>query len=147
MRFDESHPNALAVYCSDGRFTLAVDEHMQSLGHDRFDTVTIPGGPALLHLGGMTSVMHVDHVRSGTSFLIKGHGIEHVVLFAHEGCGWYKAQSFGLGFAESIESAQRSHLLQAKRWVEARTVGDVKCFLARHVEGIVMFDEVEEKHT
>jgi carbonic anhydrase len=144
MKFDESHPDALAVYCSDGRFTLAVDEHMQALGHERFDTVTVPGGPALLHMGGTTNIMHVDHMRSSTSFLVRGHGIKHVVLFAHEGCGWYKAQAAGAlnAFYASIPEAQRSQILEARRWAQSQGVEDVKCFMARHAKGLVKFDEV-----
>ena len=46
--FDASHPKALAIYCSDGRFTSAVEVLLEAVGHDRLDTMTLPGGPALL---------------------------------------------------------------------------------------------------
>ena len=45
--YDAAYPDALAVYCSDGRFTRAVDELLAKLGHPRLDTLTIPGGPGL----------------------------------------------------------------------------------------------------
>lgn len=47
--FSEEHPKALAVYCSDGRFTEAVEDLLASVGNRRIDTLTIPGGAALLH--------------------------------------------------------------------------------------------------
>jgi len=46
-RFRPSHPSALAVYCSDGRFTRAVEQLLESKGCARVDTLTMPGGPAL----------------------------------------------------------------------------------------------------
>jgi hypothetical protein len=47
--YDRTHPAALAIYCSDGRFTRAVERLLKSLGHSRLDTMTLPGGPALLN--------------------------------------------------------------------------------------------------
>ena len=44
MRFEATHPEALAVYCSDGRFTDAVEELLHHLGYTRLDTLTLPGG-------------------------------------------------------------------------------------------------------
>ena len=38
--FHEEHPTALAVYCSDGRFTESVEELLRALGHERLDTLT-----------------------------------------------------------------------------------------------------------
>ena len=43
--YEPSHPKALAIYCSDGRFTQPVEDLLHSLGHARLDTCTLPGGP------------------------------------------------------------------------------------------------------
>ena len=50
-RYDPSYPSTLAIYCSDGRFTHAIEHHCEDLGHERIDTMTLPGGPALLISG------------------------------------------------------------------------------------------------
>ena len=87
--FDAKHPNTLAIYCSDGRFTDAIEEVVRTLGHARFDTLTMPGGPGLLSLRSAT-FSDVDSVGRASSFLIRGHGITRAVLCAHEGCGYYR---------------------------------------------------------
>src|SRR3954447_985255 len=89
--FDATHPHALAMYCSDGRFTEAIEELLHSLGHPRLDTLTIPGGPALLDLTS-SNLDGVEVMRTAASFLIKGHAIKQVVLLGHDGCGYYKAR-------------------------------------------------------
>src|SRR5258706_16213529 len=87
--FEEGHPDSLAVYCSDGRFTRAVEIALQRLGHERLDTLTIPGRPAHLHKATPREADRAS-VRLGSDFLIKGHHIKSLVLFAHEGSGYYK---------------------------------------------------------
>lgn len=89
--YEAAHPPALAIYCSDGRFTTAVEELLQSLGHKRLDTMTLPGGPGLLnHLS--ASYAEADVATKAATFLIKGHGIASVVLLAHANCGYYRAK-------------------------------------------------------
>ena len=106
--FEPSHPRALAVYCSDGRFTNAVEELLHRLGHPRVDTVTLPGGPALFNVW-LAGFSDSDAITRGTSFLIEAHGIEQVALFAHEGCGFYKARMAGAS-AEQIREHQIADL-------------------------------------
>jgi hypothetical protein len=89
--FEPAHPNVLALYCSDGRFTNSVEELLRHLGHPRVDTVTLPGGPALFNLW-LSSFSESDAIGRGTSFLIEGHRIARVALLAHAGCGFYKAR-------------------------------------------------------
>ena len=89
--FDAKHPDALAMYCSDGRFTEAIEELLHGLGHARLDTLTVPGGPALLDLTS-SNLGAVDVMREAATFLIQGHRIKRVVLLGHEGCGYYKAR-------------------------------------------------------
>jgi hypothetical protein len=72
--FDPHHPAALALWCSDGRFTGAVEELLRSLGQPRLDTMTLPGGPALLETTS-SSITGVDIAREAASFLIKAHSM------------------------------------------------------------------------
>ena len=80
-RFDARHPTALAIYCSDGRFTSAVEDLCEGLGHERLDTMTLPGGPALLtHWPADLSEVHV--FSRAADFLIEAHAISQTVLLA-----------------------------------------------------------------
>jgi hypothetical protein len=88
--FDPRHPVALAIYCSDGRFTRAVEELLAAHGRERLDTLTLPGGPALLNLSALPSER--DTIARATRFLIHGHALIEVVLVAHQGCGYYRAR-------------------------------------------------------
>ncbi|HZU98886.1 MAG TPA: carbonic anhydrase [Planctomycetota bacterium] len=112
-RFESSHPTALAIYCSDGRFTDSVEELLHGLGHPRLDTLTMPGGPALLNLwSATTSARHA--VQEAARFLIEKHRIRKVVLVAHEGCGYYRSLCSG-ETPEQIEERQRKDLAVASR--------------------------------
>jgi hypothetical protein len=139
--FDASHPPALAMYCSDGRFTEAIEELLHGLGHARLDTITIPGGPALLDLTS-SSVDGVDVMREAASFLIRGHEIRHVVLVSHQGCGYYRAR-FPYESPDAMRRRQLDDLRQAARWV--RTNHDnlvVASYFATPEETRLRFDEV-----
>jgi carbonic anhydrase len=140
--FDPTHPTALAVYCSDGRFTRAIEEHLAELGHARLDTLTIPGGPAHLNLSTARPADR-DTVGRAVSFLIQAHHIRDVVLFAHEGCGYYKDRYAGHS-ADAIEALQRQDLRDAMRQL-ALTDGKLRitAFVAQVAGGEVMFETVE----
>ena len=140
--FDPSHPNALAVYCSDGRFTLAVEELLHGFGYERLDTLTIPGGPGLFDMS-ISSLTDVDMVRKAARFLIVGHHIEHITLLAHEGCGYYKAQ-LSHESKENIEVRQLADMRNAALWLRACHPGiEVRSFFARTAAGHVVFDPVD----
>ena len=113
--FDKKHPHALAVYCSDGRFTDAVEELVHGLGHKRLDVLTLPGGPALLDLGS-ASFSALEAMRTSASFLIRGHGIKHVTLIAHDGCGYYK-ERYRFETPEEIVKQQKDDLRTAAQWL------------------------------
>ena len=115
------HPSALAVYCSDGRFTRAVEELLESLGENRLDTLTLPGGPALLdHTS--ASFASLEVVRDSASFLIRGHSIRRVVLVAHAECGYYRAR-FQYESPSAMHRRQLNDLAAAARWVETNHRG------------------------
>jgi len=138
--FDPSHPHALAVYCSDGRFTRAVEALVRRLGHDRLDTMTLPGGPALLCTSG-ANLSEVDTFTRAAHFLIEGHQIGHVVLVAHEGCGYYRHRHGRLATPQ-IERLQHEHLGAAARVLLRRHPElEVQRFYARVSDGKVVFEE------
>ncbi|PTL83109.1 carbonic anhydrase [Vitiosangium sp. GDMCC 1.1324] len=94
--YEASHPHVLAVYCSDGRFTDAVEDLAQHLGHERIDTLTLPGGPGLLNRWS-ADYLESDMVTRAAHFLIRGHHITEVLLLAHAGCGYYQSRHGSLG--------------------------------------------------
>ncbi len=113
--YDAKHPEALAMYCSDGRFTDAIEELLHSLGHPRLDTLTMPGGAALLDLGS-ASFSALEAARSSASFLIRAHAIKRVVLVAHEGCGYYRDRH-RFETPEQILKQQQDDLRSAAQWL------------------------------
>ncbi len=135
------HPTALAVYCSDGRFTDAVEELLHALGHPRLDTLTMPGGPALLHPYASLLIEH-EAVSGASRFLIGGHGITHAVLIAHAGCGYYRAR-YGGDAADRVEARQRDDLRAARGKLLADHAGlRVDLFYAR-AGAAVRFEPVD----
>ncbi len=109
--YEASHPHGLAIYCSDGRFTDAVEELASHLGHERIDTLTLPGGPGLLNRWS-ADYLESEVVSRAAHFLIKGHDIMEVLLLAHEGCGYYKKRHGALG-EEFIAEQQLKDLQEA----------------------------------
>jgi len=127
--FQPHHPTALALWCSDGRFTRAVEELLSSLGQPRLDTMTFPGGPALLEMTS-SSLSSVENTREAASFLIKAHHIKEVVLVAHEGCGYYRAR-YRYESVEAMQRRQLADLRSAARWVSGTHSGVIaRCFYA-----------------
>ncbi len=139
--YEPSHPKALAIYCSDGRFTQPVEDLLHSLGHARLDTCTLPGGPGLLnHLS--ASYADADAMTRSASFLIHGHGITEVVLLAHHGCGYYKHKR-PIDSPEQIEMRQLDDLRHAAKAV--KKIDDkliVRLYFARPHAGHVKFEPV-----
>jgi hypothetical protein len=133
--FRAEHPSALAVYCSDGRFTDAIEELLHAMGHERLDTLTMPGGAALLHPFSARLIEH-EALVGASRFLIVGHGITHTVLIAHAGCGYYRARYAGEE-PERLEQRQREDLRGARAKLMAEHAGmKVDLFYARPVGGV-----------
>ena len=139
--FDASHPHALAIYCSDGRFTQPVEELLHTLGHARLDTVTMPGGPGLLnHLS--ASYADADAMTRNAAFLIRAHGIKEVVLLAHHGCGYYKHKR-PMDSPEQVESRQLDDLRHAAKAIgKVDPAIKVHLYFARPHDGHVRFEPV-----
>jgi hypothetical protein len=141
IRFDRDHPNALAIYCSDGRFTDSVEELCHTIGHPRLDVLCMPGGPALLDLGS-ASFSALEAMRTSASFLIRGHKSKHVVLIAHDGCGYYR-ERYRFETPEEIIKQQRDDLRTASQWLMgAHPDLAVVCFFAKPESSKVHFEEV-----
>ncbi len=140
--FEATHPKALAVYCSDGRFTGAVEDLVRGLGHARLDTLTLPGGAGLLNL---STACYSDHDTAGRAlqFLVRGHSIEEVFLVAHAGCGYYRSRLSMLSPAQ-LEVRQREDLAHAARWISDRC-GAVRtrAFYASTDGGEILFEVVD----
>ena len=142
LPYEQGHPDALAVYCSDGRFTGAVAELLASNGYDRLDTLTIPGGPALFEMGS-SSLTAVDTTRKAASFLIQAHAIKHVLLLSHHGCGYYKSQFFHEA-PDVLEARQLSDLRTGAAWLRASHPGvEVVAYFMRPHDGHVSFDRLD----
>jgi len=83
--------NALAVFCSDGRWDTAFDEFCHKwlrIGHgDRF---AVPGGPAWLARSDGESAALYAAARGQIEFLVRAHNLRRVALITHYGCGFYQ---------------------------------------------------------
>jgi len=144
--FAEEHPQALAVYCSDGRFTEAVEELLASLGDRRIDTLTIPGGAALLHFWSAGHA-EAETVRQAASFLIEAHRITRVVLVAHAGCGYYRRRHPALD-DRAMADRQAMDLRRAASWLAGRHRGlNVAAYFAQPHVRHVAFLPVELEAT
>jgi hypothetical protein len=139
--FDSSHPSALAIYCSDGRFTEAVEELLRQGAHPRLDTLTLPGGPALFHAW-RASFGERDVIVRAAAFLITGHRVREVFLLAHEGCGYYRTNNPGRG-PDELYARQIEDLRVASRALRAEHPHvEVRSYYARPGQGRVTFESV-----
>ena len=143
VRFDPNRIRAAAVYCSDGRFGDQFDELMHTgLNLPRYDRLAVPGGAACL-ASHFATYREEEGVVEQLRFLVRVHGLERVVLIAHEGCDFYpqRLQVSPL----QLESRQREDLKKAVNRV--RSIGTrlfVEAFFARKTEdGAIQFESVE----
>jgi hypothetical protein len=133
--------NAAAVYCSDGRIGLQIDEFLQGgLKLPRYDRLACPGGPVAL-AGTLRAFWESRGVEEQLRFLIQVHELHHVVLVAHEGCAYYRLR-MGLD-AREAERQQRADLQQAAAAVQRLDTSiEVAGFFA-HLDGSrVWFERV-----
>lgn len=139
--YDSTHPTALAMYCSDGRFTKSVEELLKALGYDRLDTLTIPGGAA--HLSPATATRsELELFGDAASFLISAHHITHVVLLAHDHCGHYRHRFKHLD-DDAMRTMQEADLRAARQTLKAGHPGlEVRTYFATPYTGRVRFDEI-----
>lgn len=142
--YHHEHPSALAIYCSDGRFTRAVEELLREVGHERLDTLTMPGGPALLNQLS-ASYAEADAVKKAAGFLIHGHAIIEVVLLAHAGCGYSRARR-AHDTPEQIKARQLEDLRVAARTLrKVEPALAVRLYYADAVGARVRFEPVADE--
>jgi hypothetical protein len=137
VAFDAERVGAAAIYCSDGRWGIQMDEFLQEgLGLPRYDRLAVPGGAACL-AGHVLAYEERAALERQLAFLIKEHGLRRIVLIAHEGCAYYKDVWIG---GLTLAQAQEADLKRAADHIRARSVGvTTEAYFARVVEGRVVF--------
>lgn len=130
---------AVAVYCSDGRFAEHVRDFLDHrLGLARVDAVAAAGGPVRL-----LESDHEANVFEDVKFLIDAHGLRRVVLIQHEDCGYY-AHRLGLeGDAAHARQMEDLHAA-ARRLRETTRVERMDLYFLRLTDAGVRFEPVHE---
>ena len=87
--FRPDRMQAVALYCSDGRFGVQVDDLLQQrLLLPRYDRLAVPGGPACL-ADHFATLREAEVMLSNLRFLVEVHDLQRVVLITHENCAFY----------------------------------------------------------
>ena len=86
--------------------------------------------------------MQAQVVIDELKFLIEVHGLNRIVLIAHEGCAFYTTR---LELKDRrLELLQRADLIRAAASVRRVTgIDAIEAYYARHVRGIVGFEGIE----
>jgi hypothetical protein len=111
------------------------------LGLPRYDRVALPGGPACL-AGHPQASLEEQGVVDELKFLVEVHGLQRVVLIAHEACAFYATR---LHLTDRrMELVQRADLVRAAAFVyRVSEIKKIDAYFARHVEGKIAFEAVE----
>jgi hypothetical protein len=144
VRFDENRIRAAAVYCSDGRFGQHVDDFLHNaLKLPRYDRLAVPGGAACL-AGHLFAYREEWALVEQLRFLIRVHGLERVVLIAHQDCAFYTEQ---LRLSPlPLETQQREEMQAAAERIRSFANGLlVDVFFARKlVNGQIRFESLPQ---
>jgi hypothetical protein len=140
--YDEARIGAAAIYCSDGRVGAHFDDFLQGgLELPRYDRVALPGGAACL-AGHPEAHLEEQGVIDELHFLVEAHGLQRVVLVAHENCAFYAVRLRLAG--RQMELVQRADLVRAAAFVRRVTgLERVEGYYARRVAERVRFEPVE----
>jgi len=141
--FDAHRIRAAAVYCSDGRFGEQFDDLLHnSLQLPRYDRLAVPGGAAFL-ASHFATYREEEGVVEQLRFLIQVHGLERVVLIAHENCAFYSERLHVSPL--QIETQQREDMKKAVRRVRSLspTLTVIAFFARKHWKGTIHFELVE----
>lgn len=141
--FDANRIRAAAVYCSDGRFGEQFDDLLHNaLRLPRYDRLAVPGGAACL-AGHFATYREDEGVFEQLRFLVDVHGLERIVLVAHENCAFYSERLRVSPL--QLETQQREDMAKAVRRV--RTLSQalvVNAFFARkNWDNVIRFETVE----
>jgi hypothetical protein len=141
--FDENRIRAVAVYCSDGRLGEQFDDLLHNaLKLPRYDRLAVPGGAACL-ASNFQTYREQEALVEQLRFLIDVHGLERVILIAHEGCAFY---SHRLRISPlQLESKQREDMQKAVGRVKSLSgTLKIRAFFARIGEhSDVRFEQVD----
>lgn len=140
--YERSRIRSAAIYCSDGRVGEHFDDFLQNgLLLPRYDRVALPGGPACL-AGHPQTTLEQQGVVDELKFLVEVHGLQRVVLIAHEGCAFYASR---LQLADRrMELVQRADLVRAAAFIaRVSELKQIDAYFARLVEGKIEFVPVE----
>ncbi len=141
LTYDASRMHAAALYCSDGRIGAHFDDFLiNGLSLPKYDRLCLPGGPACL-AGHPEAHLEEQGVVDELRFLVDAHGLERVVLIAHQGCAFYASR---LDLQEPrLELVQRADLVRAAAFVHRVTgIDAIEAFFARLETNRVMFEPV-----
>lgn len=139
--YERARIHAAALYCSDGRMGEHFDDFLQNcLELPRYDRVSLPGGPGCL-AGHRQASLEEQGVVDELQFLVEVHGLERVVLIAHEGCAFYSTR---LELKEPrLELVLRADLVRAAAVVNRVTgLDSIDAYYARMVKNRIVFETV-----
>ena len=138
VEFDSRHPEALAIYCSDGRFADSIEQLLQQHGFHFHDTINLPGGPGIFDsLTG--TYISAEVMRGCSNFLIQGHKIKSVFLLAHAGCGHY-LQKYPGESAEKIREIQLKDMEYARKIILQTNTVEVRKYYVTPVDKHLVFE-------
>ena len=142
VEFDPHRIRAAAVYCSDGRFGEQFDDLLQNaLQLPRYDRLAVPGGAACLARH-FATYREEEGVFEQLRFLVDVHGLERVVLIAHEGCAFYSER---LRISPlQLETQQRDDMRKAVQRVRtlSKTLTINAFFARKHRHDRIQFESV-----
>jgi hypothetical protein len=84
------------IACADGRWRPHVDGFVTThlaLG-SAYDSIAVPGGVEPLTLLDLVP-KDFNFFRRRLEMLVRSHTVRHIVLIAHENCGWYRERRIG----------------------------------------------------
>jgi hypothetical protein len=132
---------AAAIYCSDGRFGSHCDDFLLNcLQLPRYDRLIIPGGPGNL-AGHFMTHRENDALANQLEFLTEVHGLERVVLIAHEGCAFYSRRL--LISPRDVPARQQEDLRRAAERV--RSIASrltVQAYMASRINERIVFESM-----
>jgi hypothetical protein len=140
LRFDENRIRAAAVYCSDGRFGEHFDDFLHNgLRLPRYDRLALPGGAACL-AGHIVACREEEALTEQLRFLIRAHGLQRVVLIAHQDCAFYTERLHVP--LKQLELRQRHDMHAAVERIRSldRTPAIDTFFARRTADGTVRFE-------
>jgi hypothetical protein len=139
--YESTRIRAAAIYCSDGRVGEHFDDFLQNgLGLPRYDRLALPGGPSCL-AGHTEAHLEEQGVVDELKFLVDVHGLNRVVLIAHQGCAFYSQR---LHLPEAyLESQQKIDLVKSAGFIQRITgLQRIEAYFAKLDDTRVLFDPV-----